>query len=276
MDSLLVLTLAAYLIATIHIVLTFINKRRAMERVAFYSLVFGLALHTAYFIKEGIEEGRCPIYGFRDTFLFLAWTLVITYGVLTYRYQIRAIGIFTIPVVTILTFTAILMTPSNLNNQPLEMTQTAAWLSIHTALWIFTYTALFVVFIASIMYLWQEYELKTKSFGAFFHRLPSLSTVNDVATTSTGIGFALLTTGIITGFLLSSHRDGRIWHNDPKEILAVLTWFVYLVLIIYRSTKSWRANKAAWLGIAGFAFVLCTFFAARLLGSFHVFGTFRF
>ena len=134
--------------------------------------------------------------------------------------------------------------------------------------------ALFVVFIASIMYLVQEYELKAKKFGAFFHRLPSLSTVNDISTTSTGIGFALLTTGIMTGFLLSSQRDGKIWHNDPKEILALLTWLIYLSLIIYRSTKRCRGHRAAWMGIAGFVFVLCTFIGARLLGSFHVFGTF--
>jgi ABC-type transport system involved in cytochrome c biogenesis permease subunit len=82
----------------------------------------------------------------------------------------------------------------------------------------------------------------------------------------------LLTLGIVTGMIWSSVRDGRIWHNDPKEIFAVLTWLLYLLLLIYRSTANWRGRRAAWLGVVGFALVLCTFFGARLLGGYHVFG----
>jgi ABC-type transport system involved in cytochrome c biogenesis permease subunit len=70
----------------------------------------------------------------------------------------------------------------------------------------------------------------------------------------------------------SSSRSGRVWHNDPKEIFALLTWLLYFVLAVYRSTANWRGRRAAWLGVAGFALVLCTFFGARLLGGYHVFG----
>jgi ABC-type transport system involved in cytochrome c biogenesis permease subunit len=97
-------------------------------------------------------------------------------------------------------------------------------------------------------------------------------TVNDIATHAAAIGFTLLTLGVLTGMLWSSERDGLLWHNDPKEIFAAMTWLLYLILILYRSTASWRGRRAAWLGVIGFALVLCTFFGARLLGSYHVFG----
>jgi ABC-type uncharacterized transport system permease subunit len=125
---------------------------------------------------------------------------------------------------------------------------------------------------ASVMYLLQERELKLKTFSAIFHRLPSLATVNELATTAAALGLTLLTLGIASGMLWSSARDGRIWHNDPKEIFALLTWLLYLLLIIYRSTAGWRGRRAAWIGVAGFGLVLCTFFGARLLGGYHVFG----
>jgi len=51
-----------------------------------------------------------------------------------------------------------------------------------------------------------------------------------------------------------------------------LTWLLYFLLIVYRSTARWRGRKAAWMGVAGFALVLCTFFGARLMGGYHVFG----
>jgi len=137
---------------------------------------------------------------------------------------------------------------------------------------IFAYAAFFIVFMSSVLYLLQERELKLKTFGAIFHRLPSLTTVNQLATHSAVLGLTLLTLGIATGMLWSAARDGRIWHNDPKEIFAVLTWLLYFLLLLYRSSASWRGKNAAWLGVAGFALVLCTFFGTRLLGGYHVFG----
>jgi ABC-type transport system involved in cytochrome c biogenesis permease subunit len=114
--------------------------------------------------------------------------------------------------------------------------------------------------------------LKVKAFGAVFHRLPSLTTVNEIATSAAVIGLTLLTVAIATGMFWSSARNGRVWQNDPKEILTVLTWLVYVFLIIYRSTAGWRGRRAAWMGVAGFALVLFTFLGARFMGGYHVFG----
>jgi len=51
-----------------------------------------------------------------------------------------------------------------------------------------------------------------------------------------------------------------------------LTWLLYFTLLLYRSSAKWRGKNAAWLGVLGFALVLCTFFGTRLLGGYHVFG----
>jgi len=124
---------------------------------------------------------------------------------------------------------------------------------------------------ASVMYLLQERALKLKTFGAFFHRLPPLTTVNDLATTASALGLTLLTLGIATGMFWSSARYGRLWGNDPKEIFAVLTWLLYFCLTVYRATANWRGRSAAWLGVAGFGLVLFTFLGASLFGGYHVF-----
>jgi ABC-type uncharacterized transport system permease subunit len=174
------------------------------------------------------------------------------------------------PLISVLTFVALLMGKDS-NTSPAPFS--ATWLfPVHTTLLIFAYAAFFIVFMASVMYLVQERELKLKTFSAFFHRLPPLTTVNQLATSAAILGLTLLTLGIVTGMIWSSSRSGRVWHNDPKEIFALLTWLLYFVLAVYRSTANWRGRRAAWLGVAGFALVLCTFFGARLLGGYHVFG----
>ncbi len=273
MKPLLLSVLAAYVVAAIHAILAFVNKRRSLERVSLAALSIGFAMHTTSLIIDWAQDGHYPLFGMRETFSFMAWTLVATYGLLLYRYRTQvALGSLTLPLIAVLTFFASVSRENAASGDSLAGAG-AAWLfPVHTTLLLFAYASFFVVFAASVMYLLQERELKLKTFSAIFHRLPSLTTVNEIAAGAAGIGLTLLTLGLLAGMIWSSSRDGRLWHNDPKEIFAVLTWLLYLGLILYRSTSSWRGRRAAWLGVAGFALVLCTFFGARLLGSYHVFG----
>lgn len=270
MRSLLLAVLAAYLIAAIHSILAFVNKRRSLQRVAEWSTLVGFVLHTAALIADWTIDGHYPLFFLRETLSFLAWALVALDMLVFYRYRLPAVGAFTMPLISVLIFIALIIS-SDSSNTPASFSST--WLfPIHTTLLIFAYAAFFIVFMASVMYLLQERELKLKTFSAIFHRLPSLTTVNELATYAGTLGLTLLTLGIATGMIWSSTRSGRIWHNDPKEIFALLTWLLYFVLTIYRSTATWRGRRAAWLGVVGFALVLCTFFGAPLLGGYHVFG----
>ena len=269
MRSLLLAVLAAYLIAAIHSILAFVNKRRSLQRVAEWSIAVGFLLHTAALIADWIIDGHYPIYAIRETLSFLAWALVAVYAIVLYRYRAQAVGAFTMPLISVLVFIALIRGSDA--NAPESFS--ATWLfPIHTTLLIFAYASFFIVFMASVMYLLQERELKLKTFSAIFHRLPALNTVNELATTAAALGLTLLTLGIATGMIWSSTRSGQIWHNDPKEIFALLTWLLYFVLIIYRATANWRGRSAAWLGVLGFALVLLTFFGAPFLGGYHVFG----
>ena len=270
MKSLLIAVLAAYLIAAIHSVLAFINKRRSVQRTAEWSIAVGFILHSGALIADWVIDGHYPLFFLKEILSFLAWALVVAYGVILYRYRAQALGVLIMPLVSVLIFVGLISKGGTPTGPALLAT---TWLfPIHTTLVILAYAAFFITFMASVFYLLQERELRQKTFGAIFHRLPSLTTVNQVATTSAIFGLTLLTLGIATGMLWSSSRDGRIWHNDPKEIFAVLTWLLYFLLLIYRSSASWRGKNAAWLGVAGFALVLCTFFGTRLLGGYHVFG----
>jgi ABC-type transport system involved in cytochrome c biogenesis permease subunit len=253
MRSLLLAAVAAYLIAAIHSILAFVNKRRSLQRVAEWSTAAGFILHTSALVADWVIDGHYPLFSLREALSFLAWALVALYCVVLYKYRTQAVGAFTMPLISVLTLVALLIGTSP--NAPATF-----------------YAAFAIAFMASVMYLLQERELKLKTFGAIFHRLPPLTTVNELATSAAALGLLLLTLGIVSGVMWSSTRFGRYWRNDPKEIFALLTWLLYFVLIVYRLSASWRGRSAAWLGVVGFALVLLTFFGARLLGGYHVFG----
>jgi ABC-type uncharacterized transport system permease subunit len=274
MKPLLLAILAAYFVAAIHSVLAFVNKRRALQRICDRSVAVGFVLHTAALIIDWAVDRRYPLLSLRETLSFLAWTIVAAYGVVLYRYSAQAVGVVALPLVSVLIFIVVVLGTGPAIAVEQISGASARWLvPVHATLLTFAYAAFFLVFVSSVMYLLQERELKLKTFSAIFHRLPSLTTVNDIATAAATIGLTLLTLGIATGMLRSSSLYGRLWRNDPKEIFAALTWLIYVGLIAYRSTAGWRGRRAAWLGVAGFVLVVCTFLGPRLMGgSYHDFG----
>lgn len=260
----------AYANAAIHALLAFFNKRRTVERVAVWSVILGFVLHTAALVRIFLPNNF--FFGLRETLLVSAWTLTAVYLLAIFKSSVKALDIFVLPLTSLVVFSSLFLSAADDNSLGLLESLSGIWLNLHTGLWFAAYACLFVVFAVSAMYLVQENELKKKTFGTLFHRLPSLSTVNKVAWTATLTGFLLVSVGILSGMYLSFASEGKIWQNDPKEIFSGLTWLIYLILVCYRLTADWRGRRAAWLGIVGFAFVLLTLFGTRALESYHVFG----
>src|SRR5262245_45743998 len=109
MRSLLFAVLAAYLIAAIHSILAFINKRRTLQRLAEWTMGAGFVLHTAAFIADWVIDGHYPLFNLRETLSFLAWALVAAYGLILYKYRAQAVGAFLMPLISILTFGALVL-----------------------------------------------------------------------------------------------------------------------------------------------------------------------
>ena len=87
MRSLLLAVLAAYVVAAIHAVLAFFNKRRMLQRVSEWAMLVVFVLHTSALIADWAIYGHYPLFYLRETLSFLAWTLVASYVLIVYRYR---------------------------------------------------------------------------------------------------------------------------------------------------------------------------------------------
>ena len=151
-------------------------------------------------IADWVIDGHYPLFSLRETLSFLAWALVaLVFGRALSISRTGSRRFYNAADLCADLYRAII--GSDTSNTPESFS--ATWLfPIHTTLLIFAYAAFFIVFMASVMYLLQERELKLKTFSAIFHRLPSLSTVNELATYAGTFGLTLLTLGIVTGMIL--------------------------------------------------------------------------
>ena len=89
--------------------------------------------------------------------------------------------------------------------------------------------------------------------GGLLAWLPPLETLDEIGYRSLLLGFPFMTFGLIAGSVVAGAAFGPKFLLDPKILLSVLMWVVYMVLLYTRWSSGWRGRKAAYL--VAFAFV---------------------
>ncbi|WP_017327641.1 c-type cytochrome biogenesis protein CcsB [Synechococcus sp. PCC 7336] len=90
-----------------------------------------------------------------------------------------------------------------------------------------------------------------------------------------GLGFPLLTIGIIAGGVWANEAWGTYWSWDPKETWALITWLVFAAYLHTRITKGWQGRRPAILASAGLVVVWVCYLGVNLLGiGLHSYGWF--
>jgi cytochrome c-type biogenesis protein CcsB len=266
------LTLAAYFGATALWLAFFLAQREAYCRGGVWLLAAGLVCHTLALLRQTWVLGYLPVATFGEALLVLDWALVAVFLFLYWRFPIKVLGALAAPLAALMVSFALILPGEAGAVSPLLK---SFWLTIHIGLALLGYGALTLAFLGGIFYLVQERQLKGKKFGFFYRRLPSLEQLDNLNYWCLTLGFPLLTGGIIFGSLYAQHTLGRFWSWDPKEVLTLVAWLIYAVLLHERLTVGWRGRRAAWLAICGFVVLVITFVGANLwITGYHSFASF--
>jgi cytochrome c-type biogenesis protein CcsB len=106
-------------------------------------------------------------------------------------------------------------------------------------------------------------------------RLTLAETLDNISYRIIGLGFPLLTIGIISGAVWANEAWGSYWSWDPKETWALITWLVFAAYLHARITKGWQGRRPAWLAATGFVVVWVCYLGVNLLGKgLHSYGWF--
>jgi cytochrome c-type biogenesis protein CcsB len=106
-------------------------------------------------------------------------------------------------------------------------------------------------------------------------RLNLAETLDNISYRIIGLGFPLLTVGIIAGAVWANEAWGSYWSWDPKETWALITWLVFAAYLHARITKGWQGRRPAILAATGFMVVWICYLGVNLLGKgLHSYGWF--
>jgi len=246
-------SMALYLVAAAGFVSHLMMLRDAPRRVALGALGLAFAMTTAGLLAHGFEG--FALRSSHDQLALLAWFLVAVYLLLQLRYRLAVVGALVSPLAFLLTLSAYV---AYAGADDLGGSLASAWLPAHVAPAFLGYAILVVASCLSLIYLLQERQLKAKKITGLARRLPSLETLDDLSYRCVAWGFALFTIGIITGSILAKVTWGTFWSWEPVQILSLLAWLLYALLLQSRSS-GWRGRRAATLTLAGFVLLVVSF-----------------
>jgi cytochrome c-type biogenesis protein CcsB len=283
MDSsqLLGITTFTYLFSTLLYVVIFVFKIKRLGKIAtgftaialvIQTVGIGLRWHESYLM--GI--GHAPLTNMYESVVFFAWTIIVMYLAIEWKFKIRAIGAFAVPFAFLAMAYASMSADVSKGINPLVPALQSNWLIAHVITCFIGYAAFTVAAGLGIMYLIKNTSDSKRSSDdkTILGSLPPLQQIEDITHKTMIFGFIWLTAGIITGAVWANSAWGTYWSWDPKETWSLITWFIYAITLHARYTQGWRGTRVAWLAIFGFFSVIFTYYGVNfILSGLHSYGS---
>jgi ABC-type uncharacterized transport system permease subunit len=224
-----------------------------------------MVFHFVAIVEAVHESGELSLASLSTAASVLGFLIMVVFLIVYMVYGTTSPGIVVFPLVFLLTFVGAT------RQEPFVLASEGArqgWLIAHISLIFAGYAALVLSFSASLIYLIQERALKSKRPGGLLSRLPALQVTDEIGFRSLLIGFPFMTAGLVAGMIIAQANFGYVDFRDPKILLSLLTWAVYLVLLYTRWNAGWRGRRAAYLAAGVFAMAIVAW-AANYFSAVH-------
>jgi cytochrome c-type biogenesis protein CcsB len=248
-----VVTMALYFAATISFLAYLLWPSEGLSNASLGMTATGFASHTVALGAGMIGATDVSTPGFHVALSFFSWVLILVFLVVEFRHRVHVLGSFIVPLALLS-----LVSAAALPEAAPSLTPVFGTLWVHVTLSMLGTVGFAVAFVAGVMYLIQDGLLKSKRFNVLYSKLPALDFLDDLNQQSIVLGFPLLTLGIITGAISAEFARGTYVNWNPEQTWALVTWLFYFVVLVGRLTVGWRAKRAAYLTIIGFAGVVLT------------------
>ena len=272
-------TMIVYLVSSCLFFAFLAARTKAVGLAGSYTALFGFVVQTVAIglrWKESYDmgHGHAPLSNLFESVVFFAWTIVLIFLIIDFKYKYHAIGFFVMPFSLFGMAWAQLSLDSGI--EPLVPALQSNWLTYHVITCFLGYAAFAVACGISIMYLIREKMEQNggnAQAGGMLSLFPSIRVLDDLNYKAIMVGFPLLTLGIVTGAAWANYAWGTYWSWDPKETWSLIVWFVYAAFLHARFTRGWVGRRAAILSIVGFAATIFCYLGVNLfLSGLHSYG----
>ena len=250
-----------------------------------------------------IGDGYFPLSNLYESLMFFTWGMTLITVILEYLTSLTFVGSIVSPISLFVVGFATLSLPDGMQKAaPLVPALKSNWLMMHVSIMMLSYSTLIIGSLLSIVFLiltrgknilltgssigslniqtfdssTTELEDMNSSSGnntILGKRISLLQTLDNLSYRIIGLGFPLLTIGIISGAVWANEAWGSYWSWDPKETWALITWLVFAAYLHTRISQSWQGKGPAVLASVGFIVVWVCYLGVNFLGKgLHSYG----
>jgi len=235
------------------------GPRAAAGRYATLLTTNAFVFLSAALVARAVATGHGPFANMFEFSLAFSWGAVALFLYFEFRYQMRTLALFVLPVALGLLVYATTV-PRDI--EPLvPALQNNLLLSTHVAVAVLAYGAFTVAFAAAVLYLIQHHDR--------IRWLPPRAKLDEIGYRAVLVGFPMLALVIILGAVWAEIAWGTYWSWDPKETASLATWLIYGGYLHARVMRGWRGQRSALLLIGGFGATLLTYYGNLFFGGMH-------
>jgi ABC-type uncharacterized transport system permease subunit len=251
-----------YGVAALAVLPAALYDRPRWRHVAIPAAVMALLFHFVSFAEMLNAAHHSLPVDTHETQSLLGLLLASAFLIAYWRYRTVSLGVFVLPICFLLC-----LVPAVVPGQETPFPELhTGWIFLHIALLLAAYAALLLSLLASVLYLVQERNLKSKHTSSGAAWLPPLETTDQIALKSLLFGLPCMTAGLLVGSLLAQQTIGPSYFLDPKVLLSFAMWIAYVGMIYIRRHSGLRGRRAIYLS----GFVLLVILAVWSANQFSV------
>lgn len=240
-----------------------------MGRLASFLLASGIVCHYFALLQRSHWTHALPYDDLYGSMSLFAWLLAVTYLGLELLHRQRSVGALVTSVLAVWVALVAGFAPNNVVAAP---SARGSLFALHVTLDTWAYAAFGLSFLLSLVYLLQDRVLRSRHTSAAFWRFPALDVLDRMSRSSVYVGLATMVVGVSLGFRYERRLTGTIIWTDPKVVVTLAIFAIYVAYLSLSRTSGWRGARAAKICTLNFAVVLFSYTAVNLyFTSFHRF-----
>ncbi len=216
------------------------------------AMVCGFIFQNLFLYERGLVHKRCPITSVIEILIFICWAMVLIYLLFGTTYRLSLLGFFTSPLVFIVQLAGVLMP----FDREAAMAEAAArgpanaWVEFHVSVSLLAYGAFAMAFVAGVMFLVQDRQIRKHNLKALFYNLPPIHNLSKAIMRLMIVGFALLSAGILSAYKIEETP------TTLKLVFIYGVWGLYGILLAVQVVRGMAAKSLARSSVAAFALPL--------------------
>jgi ABC-type uncharacterized transport system permease subunit len=256
-QALLPAALAGYVLGIVLAAVGTIQRSDLAGRAASFAFTVTWLLHSTVILHRGWAAQALPLRTRFEFLLVLGWALLGLYLYVWFRFRVNVAALVLPPLAMLAT--AIALASSGADYAEVVGSSTVgSWFLFHTTISTLGMAILGVAFTMALLYLFQDRALKSRKVPGLLQRLPALDQCDQLGLQALIVGFTMLTLGIITGIIVNAADHGEWISGSAKQILPLVAWAVFAVVLLARTSMGIRGRRSAYLTIAGFVIGLAS------------------